>query len=75
MFNRGYEIAIRVLEEHIRKQDKVIEGLLKKLYGKDMQITQEEILPKPLEDDELDLHVPTQEDVFYPGSIINKDEQ
>lgn len=80
MFSDGYKIAIRVLEDHIRKQDKVIEGLMRQLFKQNekVNITVPEGPPASLRDDELDLPGLVELDRIYsqtPGTIINEDIQ
>lgn len=76
MFKRSYEVAIRVLEDHIERQNRIIEGLLSELRGKEVRITQrEEPVGSAILDDEEDLKglIPLYNGPS-PGSIINEDE-
>ena len=76
MFDKSYERAIKVLEDHIQRQNRIIAQLMSRLLNKDISFEQKILAPEPDSDTDEPYEsrfVPMFDDSPTPGSIINKD--
>ena len=74
MFDKSYERAIKVLEDHIERQNRIIAQLMSRLLNEKISFEKIEVVPEPDNEEPYESrYVPMFDDSPTPGSIINKD--